>query len=318
MLQVGTKIETKTKEIYDLFAPVEGLNTVYYGRVRNGKTYAATADILDLLSRGEIVFANWKIKFEDYDERSSFKIALVRFFFGRKYFFVYGHENFHYIDTDSPTLVEDLNKLVGAHIFIDEGQWLFNSHLKTDDPEKRRLILEGGHYCRSLNVITQRPMNIMKDIRSQITIWYKCEKRLSFAGHILFARYEIEDMKNDEPIEPFDENGKCIVPVKHYWASDRVFSAYETHAMRKPDAVYLEPKFDVVETTYWDRLILVYSFFIPARVKRYVAKIWPRIDARVKEIKARFTRNLGLDKGNIIPETSIPPKRAFNLKDLKK
>lgn len=320
-MKVGTPVSTRIDEIYDLFSPVEGLNAVYFGRVRNGKTYAATADILELLKRGEIVYANWKIRFSDFDERTSFKIALVKFFAGKKYFFTYSHENFHYIDTNSPDLVEMLNKLVGVHVFIDEGQWIFNSHLKHDDPEKRRLILEGGHYCRSLNVITQRPMNIMKDIRSQINIWYKCEKRLSLFGFILFARYSIEDMSNDEPIEPFSNEGRLIVPVKHYFASSEVFAAYETHAMRRADAMYLEPKFDVVETDYWDRLILVYSFFLPTFVKNGAAKIWQHRFAGFNEIILYFKGKLGLDNRYIIPKTSTLAENAsknYNLKDLKK
>jgi len=72
MKNFGTPMQEVTSEIYNLFAPVEGLNAVYYGKVRNGKTYAATADIIELLQRGEIVYANWNISFEGFDERESF------------------------------------------------------------------------------------------------------------------------------------------------------------------------------------------------------------------------------------------------------
>lgn len=264
--KVGTLMQEKTADIYSLFTPVEGFNTVYYGKIRNGKTYAATADILELLERGEVVIANWKIDFKGFDERDSFARALVRLIFGRSNFFSFNPENFHYIDTNDPNLITFLNKVVGAHIFIDEGQWIFNSHLKTDDVDKRRLILEGGHYCRSLNVITQRPMNILKDIRSQIHIWYKCEKRIAWGSFILFARWEIQEMKDDVP----DEDPELKHPVKHYIAKAKVFNAYQTHGMRRADAVELNSSFDVYQTTFIDRLVLVLSFFIPERIFRAV------------------------------------------------
>ena len=54
---LGEKVTEPTQDILDFFAPLEGDNCLYFGRVRNGKTYSATADILDLLKRGEIVYA---------------------------------------------------------------------------------------------------------------------------------------------------------------------------------------------------------------------------------------------------------------------
>lgn len=281
--KVGNLMEQKTSEIYDLFTPVEGLNTVYYGKVRNGKSYAATADIKELLDSGEVVYANWKINFKGFDQRDSFFIAFIKLIFGRSYFYSFKPENFHYIDTNDPDLISTLNKLVGVHLFIDEGQWIFNSHLKTDDPDKRRLILEGGHYCRSLNVITQRPMNILKDIRSQINIWYKCEKRMVLFGRILFARWEIQEMKNDEP----DEDPELKHPVKHYWSSKAIFELYETHGMRRDDAMVVQSEFDVYETNFFQRLWLVLSFFVPKFLYR---KESPRVEA-VPDVKHLATRS---------------------------
>jgi len=233
MKALGSPISNKSAQIYAAFKPVEGQNTVYYGRIRNGKTYAATADILELLERGEIVYANWPINFEGFDQRSDIKAVIVKFLFGKDIFYKFEKTNFKYIDTNDPNLVTTLNRLVGVHIFIDEGQWIFNSHLKTDDVDKRRLVLEGGHYCRSLNVITQRPSNILKDIRSQVNIWYKCEKVFHLGKFIRFVRYEIQDMKDDLP----DEDPEKKVPEKAYWASSRVYNAYQTHGRRSADSI---------------------------------------------------------------------------------
>lgn len=258
----GTLTQNITAEIYDLFAPVEGLNTVYYGKVRNGKTYAATADILELLKRGEIVYANWQITFEDFDERTSFWIALYKLVFRKKYFFQYSKENFHYFHPDQID-IDFLGKLVGVHIFIDEGQWIFNSHVreKAEDPEaiaKRRLILHGGHYCRSLNVVTQRPVNLIKDIRSQINVWYKCVKRFQLGPILLFQRWEYQDMKDDIPDEELP-----VGKPKTYFANKDVFNAYNTHGMRDENAIVNPPVLGVVQTTFLDRLNLVLSHLLP-------------------------------------------------------
>jgi len=239
-----------------MFAPVEGQVAFYYGRIRNGKTYAATADILELLERGESVWANWYIDFAGFDQRSSFRMAFGKFIFGRKYFFRFSPDNFHYFDPDDID-VKELGRLVNAHIFIDEGQWLLNSHDKQQDPEKRKLILHNGHYCRSLNIISQRPINVFKDMRSQIHIWYKCEKLISWPV-LLFRRTMFEDMKEDLPDEEIPSGRKI------YFANKKVMAAYSTHAMRAKDAIEVLPEFEVYKLSYSDRLKLVLSFLVPS------------------------------------------------------
>lgn len=233
-----------------LFAPVEGQVAFYYGRIRNGKTYAATADILELLERGEIVYANWNVQFTGYDEREHWWVVLVKTFFGRDTFYRYDASNFHYFAPDDID-VQFLNKLVGVHIFIDEGQWLFNSHVREQGEladAKRRLILHNGHHCRSLNIISQRPSNVFKDMRSQVNVWYKCVKRLEFPW-LVFEKWTFEDMKDDMPDEDLP-----VGRPKTYFASKRVMAAYSTHAMRDRDAIDPQVDFDVYRLTLGERL----------------------------------------------------------------
>lgn len=271
--------EEITKEIYDLFEPQEGFNTVYYGKIGHGKTRNATDDILELLSLGEIVFANWKINFEGFNEMEDKKTIWTKFIGGRKQFFKFDKSNFYFLDPQE--LIENkensnvhmLSRLVGAHLFIDEGQWLFNS-LERHDPndpdsvDKLKLVLHGRHYCRSLNVITQRPSNINKNIRSQVHIWYRCVKRLEIFGWIIFERWSIEDMKDDLPeefITKYDKEGKAIKNSpngqrKTYFVNtrtDKIFPAYNTHAMRSPDAIEIKPKFEVYNLDFKSRFNLL-------------------------------------------------------------
>jgi len=320
---VGVIKKERTQEIFDVFDFVEGTNNLYYGRVRNGKTYSATADILDLLKRGEIVYANWKIKVEDYDERSSFWVALVKFFARRKYFYNFKASNFHYFSPDDID-VAFLGRLVGVHIFIDEGQWLFNSHIreKQDDPvaiEKRKLILHGGHYCRSLNVITQRPTNVFLDIRSQINVWYKCEKRFSIGRFVLFQRWRIEDMKDGVP----DEDSPVGRP-KTYIGDPKIYEAYNTHGMRGGDAIETPPDFDVYELSGFQRFLLVLKHLIPTlprlnrgSVTKPLEKPLKRVSlyqkfkiilSKVKNTLNRGVQSIGIKRDSTDP-ISIPSRK---------
>jgi len=260
--------QKKTEEIINLFSPQEGTIAFYYGKVRNGKTYAATADILGLLERGEVVFANWNIDFNDFDERRNFRVALIKFVFGRSYFFKYKKDNFHYFSpaTAPAVLVRRLNKLVNVHIFMDEGQWILNSHNRNPDPEAQALVLTNGHYCRSLNIISQRPSNVFKDYRSQVHFWYKCEKKLTWPW-LIFSKTIIEDMKDDLPDEESESN-----KVQIYFAKKKVFQAYNRWAFRGADAIDNNAEFEVYKTMFEQRLMIVLSFFVPRFIKRAASR----------------------------------------------
>jgi len=259
----------KTKEIMQMFVAVEGENTLYYGRVRNGKTYSATKDIIDLIMRGEVVFANWKIDFSEFhlDQRDDFKTVFAKLFFGRRLFFRFDSSNFHYFHPDQID-VAFLGRLVNVHLFIDEGQWIFNSQIRNPDPEKRKLILHGGHYCRSLNVITQRPSNVFKDIRSQINVWYKCEKLMSWPW-LVFMRSRFEDMKDDLPDEE-KPSGKAKV----YFADRRVMRSYATHGMRGANALEIPPRFDVYDVPVLARISLLARIVCPQALMRLRGRMY--------------------------------------------
>ena len=247
---------SSVEDIMSLFQPREGDVSFYYGRIRSGKTYSATSDIIDLLNRGEIVYANWPINWLGYDEREHFGVVFIKWLTSRKRYFVYKKSNFRYFNPEDEESLKRLGDCVGVHIFIDEGQWIFNSHVRNPEVWKRKLILHNGHYCRSLNIISQRPINVIPDMRSQINIWYKCEKRLSFP--LIFQRTSIEDMVGDLP----DEDNPVGRP-KTYFASKRVFEVYNTHAMRSEGALMEFPDFDSYFIGFFSQFKLLFLCFLP-------------------------------------------------------
>jgi len=69
-MQIGKKLPDNEK--VDIFQAPEGELNMYYGMIGSGKTYAATADIHELLAMGRVVYATWPIKVSSFDDRKSF------------------------------------------------------------------------------------------------------------------------------------------------------------------------------------------------------------------------------------------------------
>lgn len=259
-------------DLLDVFEASEGSINMYYGLIGNGKTYNATADILDLLIQGKVVYANWHIQTEDFDDRESFLMILKNLLlFRRRFYKIPCAKNLHYFDPDqfnsTVELVEWLSGLNDCHIFFDEGQDMFDSYEGTRfSKSKRRLILHTRHYHRTLNIISQRPTAIQVSARGNVNRFYKCVKLASWPW-VRFARYEFQEMTGetvDENVEP--------VSVKRYWASNRVFRAYNTDYLAQGIPKSQEVFFEAFDLTLrekflalWDLILNLYSKF---RVKR--------------------------------------------------
>jgi len=106
------------------FQPRDGSINLYYGRIGGGKTYAATADILSLLQAGQVVYANWHINFDEYDQRRTVFFPFAGILGFKKVYLRFPKENLHYFDPDDIS-VEFLSGLSDCAVFLDEGQWIF-------------------------------------------------------------------------------------------------------------------------------------------------------------------------------------------------
>ena len=258
------------KELLDFFEPDEGSINLYYGMIGHGKTYSATADILELLKQGKVVYCNWHINVNNFDDRESFFVNFKNLItFNSLYFDIPCKENLHYFDADNfennEKMIEWLSKLNDCHIFFDEGQDIFDSYEGTRTSKlKRRLILHTRHYHRTLNIITQRPTAIQVSARGNINRFFKCEKYATWPW-VQFIRTEFQEMKG----ETVDEESEPI-SIKKYYADSRVFKAYNTDylsaGIERSQSVF----FDAYYVTFFEKIQLLFlSMFKNLRKRRH-------------------------------------------------
>lgn len=232
------------KDLIDIFKANEGSINMYYGLIGNGKTYSATADIIELLKQGKVVYCNWHIEIEDFDDRENFWFLLKNtLLFKKRFYKIPCKRNLHYFEPENfkntVELVEWLSKLNDCHIFFDEGQDMFDSYEGTRfSKAKRRLILHTRHYHRTLNIISQRPTAIQVSARGNVNRFYKCVKIATWPW-VRFARYEFQTMKS----ETVDED-TAPISTRFYWADKKIFKAYNTdylaQGIKKSQQVYFE------------------------------------------------------------------------------
>jgi len=252
MKEFGKKV--LISDLVEVFSASEGSINMYYGMIGNGKTYAATSDILDLLKQGKVVYANWHIIAKDFDDRFSFWLLLRNFLFFRKRFYkIPCEQNLHFFDPEqfssTGDLVEWLSGLNDCHVFFDEGQDMFDSYEGTRfSKAKRRLILHTRHYHRTLNIISQRPTAIQVSARGNVNRFYKCVKLASWPL-VRFARFEFQEMTGetvDETVDPISR--------KTYWGRNRVFSAYNTNYLAEGIPKSQKVFFEAYDLDFKERL----------------------------------------------------------------
>jgi len=280
-MQIGKEV-LKQDLIY-VFEASEGSINMYYGLIGNGKTYAATSDILDLLQQGKVVYANWHINVDDYDDRTHFwPLFFNTFLFRKRFYKIPCSKNLHYFDPEqfesTGALTEWLSKLNDCHIFFDEGQDMFDSYEGTRfSKAKRRLILHTRHYHRTLNIISQRPTAIQVSARGNVNRFYKCVKLASWPW-VRFARYEFQQMSGetvDETVDP--------ISSKNYWGSSSVFNAYNTdylaEGIEKSQKVY----FEAFDLSFKEKISAFGDLLLP--IVKWVSLIPSRLKARRKSPK---------------------------------
>lgn len=212
-------------KILEYFGASEGSIDLIYGRIGNGKTYLATELIFEDLMNGKVVYCNWHISFDGFDERESRMHLLAGIFFMKGTYYKFPKENLHYFNSDDVD-TEYLSNLTDCNVYIDEGQWIFDSYEGTKfSKAKRRLILHTRHLNRRLVIITQRPTAIQVSARGNVNRFFKCEKWKSWP-FVVFRQWEYQDMVG----ETVDETKP--VSRRVFFAKKRIFNAYNTRYLR--------------------------------------------------------------------------------------
>jgi len=267
-------IEVPKEELEEAFQAPEGSANLYYGLIRSGKTYAATADIHDELRLGRTVYCTWPIEIQDTDDRNSFLYILRGLLLPHKkrFYKIHNSENLHYINAETgevdgiysfdPTnnnrYIEYLNKLNHCSLYIDEAWRVIDSYKGTNfSVESRNLILVTGHKFRTVNLIAQRPTSIQVTARGNMNRFYRCSKITTILGRPLFKREEYQEMTGTG--ETVDELKKPI-STKIYWGKKKIFNSYNSWYYGELNPLH-DKVFRAFDLTYKEKLSALYLYF---------------------------------------------------------
>lgn len=251
IVQVGQRVEEI--ELLNLFSPSEGEITQRYGRIGQGKTYGATVDILDELQRGHVVYCNWKLNFDGFDQRKSLLYVIGSIMFPwRSRFYNFPKENLRYIQIDE-NFIDNFSKLTDCSVYLDEGHVVFDSYeMAKMNMKKRTAVLHTRHFNRSINIISQRPTAIHVMMRANVNRFYKYEKLIG-SPFILFRRTEYQDMTD----ETVDEEQP--ISTKLYFGSKKIMNMYDSKYLRGDTPQSQKVMFQAYDLSFIDRIKALYA-----------------------------------------------------------
>lgn len=240
---VGTEI--KEIDVLEMLPPQEGEINITYGRIGTGKTSIGTRRIIKQLKHGIVVYANWRIKFDGFDERTSKWLLFLGILGLKREYRIFPKENFHYfpIGTD---FIEKLSVLTSCSVHLDEGHIPFDSYEATRmDVKKRSAVFATRHYDRSMYIYTQRANSVHVNLRGNSNRFYKCEKTFDKTffrkRFIHFLVTEFQDLTPAGTVDEtriIDKEGRETNQYKHavsderYWSSQTLFDLYDSKYLR--------------------------------------------------------------------------------------
>jgi len=261
--EVGTPIAV-TEGFLRYMAPDEGELNLIYGKIGQGKTYAATADVLRSLRRGKVVYTTWKINYDGFDERKDLLSLVAGLLFPwRRIYARFPKENLHFLDVYADDIWKTLHNLNDCIIYFDDCiVHLFDSYEKTFfDKKKRQWAFETRHFDRSIVLVTQRPTQVQVALRSQVNRFYKCEKKKLLWLIPFFQKSEYQDMINESV-----DDSKEPDSVERYYPKQHIFEAYQSKYLRKGAASSQKLYIDLFRLSYSHRLSAL-SSIIFSRLK---------------------------------------------------
>lgn len=243
----------KEVDTYEQFPPDEGSIQLVYGRIGSGKTYTLTRLILEDLARGQVVYCNWKVNFEGFDERNSI-LELVLGVLGLKSWYVnVDKRNFHYVDIrefQGKDFTEWLSTLTDCVVYLDEAQTVLNSYEMTSISRgKQSAISFTRHFNRRIVVASQRWQNVHVQARANVNFFTKCERIFKLGRLVLFKMSTFEDL---DSLSAVDETNAS--EVRYMWGSKKVFEAYNTKYLRGDTPISQQNYAELIWLAYYQRL----------------------------------------------------------------
>jgi len=214
------------EKVLNYLSEFEGEITLRYGKIGQGKTLGATADVLDDLRHGWVVYVTWPISFEGYDQRNSvFWLFGSLLFPWHNTFMVIPKSNLRHIDIFDDSFLDEFEKIKNAKVYLDEGHIAFDSYeMAKASLKKRATILHTRHFNRSINIISQRPTAIHVAMRANVNRYYKYIKYGKKWPFVLFRRVEYQEMTGETVNEEIPESNKFYFP----WQVRSVMKAYNS------------------------------------------------------------------------------------------
>jgi len=322
----GYRLPHSEVDLVKLFGASEGEIAVYYGHIRQGKTFGSTQMGIEAADTGLPVYFNYPVKYIGSDQRYSLLWILIsliwpwkdRFYHMKpglvKYFQIsdswaqsQGYDDFwHWFKTRTDCL-----------IVADEGHVIFDSYRKTFvSMEQRMAVLETGHFSRRLIIVSQRPTAIHVTARANCNVFYKFERKLRWP-FLLFKRTEYQDMA----METVDETK----PLSTKWiiGSRRVMKAFDSKYLRGGMKTSQNIDVDIYDFYYREKfqLLSVYLQHLVEVFKLSITDTSVLFDRVLKEIKRPFIKqrpppalagaaekNFQVPSGERTLQSSVSPK----------
>jgi len=258
-MESGTAIETRVEDkperiegeyidIGKILPRQEHGIYAYYGRIGQGKTYAMTADVIEALKRGRVVYTNYPINWNGFDQRTSIFWLFLGVLGIKRKFLRFKPDNLHRIEIDDQ-FHDNLAKITDAIVALDEGYVVMDSYEMTRmSMKKRKNVLHTRHFDRSIWYTTQRPTGVHVTLRSQTNVFYKVQKLLTWP-FVVFRRQEF-DLASDESV---DESKP--LSTKLYLGKPFIFHAYDTKYLRYGANASQNNSFDLIPVSYFERIV---------------------------------------------------------------
>jgi len=287
----GYRLPHNEVDLVKLFGATEGEIALYYGHIRQGKTYGGAAAAIAAADSGLPVYVNFPMKYKGYDERESLFLVLLSLIWPWK-------DRFYHM---KPSLIREFRiddnwaqsqgfkdfwhwfkTRTDCLIIADEGHVMLDSYKKTYvSMEQRQAVLETGHFSRRLIIISQRPTAVHVSARGNVNIFYKFERLMRWPV-LWFRRTEFQDMA----LETVDETK----PLSTAWifGSRRVMNAFNSKYLRQGLKASQNIDVDVYDFFYKEKYALFHFFYKALKKNGEIAAAEQK--EKLKIIWANFKR----------------------------